>query len=133
MGEAQNIGILKNAYALLDKDDYDGFVEMCTSDAVWLYPVIKHIPYSGRWIGRQQISRFLKLHNEVEEVIDFRPGEFLAQGNRVAVPGFYRGHVISNGRVWDSNFVHLVTLKEGRIDRYEAFFDTAAAMDAHEP
>lgn len=131
MGEAQNIKILNKAYDLMNNDDYSGFVEMCTSDAVWLYPVVRHIPYSGRWIGRQQIFEFFKKHNEIEDVLDFRPEEFISQGNRIAVPGFYRGHVISNGRVWDTSF--LVTFKDGRIERYEAFFDTAAAMEAHEP
>ncbi|MFP4163323.1 MAG: nuclear transport factor 2 family protein [Chitinispirillaceae bacterium] len=133
MGEVQNVQYLKRAFDLMKSDDYEGFVEMCSSDVVWKYPVMKHVPYGGRWLGREQVLRFFKIRNESEDVVDFRPGEYVAQEDNVVALGFYRGHVIHNGRVWDSGFAHFVSFRNGRIQRYEAYFDTAAAVEAHLP
>jgi uncharacterized protein len=54
----------------------------------------------------------------------------LVDEDSVAVVGFMRCRAIPTGKVYESDFVHLVTFESGRVTRFQEFFDTYAAGEA---
>ncbi len=128
-----NIETVKMFYQLWDQGKVNDLLELCTSDLVWIYPVVKYLPYSGRFLGRAEVTRFFSKYYEIEEVIDLKQANFLEQENSVGVLGLLRARDRYNGRVWQSNYAHLFFFQNGRIQRFEALFDTAAAQEAHHP
>lgn len=130
MNESQNLGVVKQAYAALDRDDVQAFLEACSPDIEWLYPPTKWIPYGGRWSGPEGVERFLDEHDAAEEILEWTPSDFIAQGDRVVVLGHYRGLPKPDGREWQTDFVDVLTVRDSKIVRFEAFFDTAAAVEA---
>jgi ketosteroid isomerase-like protein len=54
------------------------------------------------------------------------PEEFLTQGDRTAVFGTYTGRLRLNGRPLRAAFVHLWTVRNGRIVAFRQFTDTVA-------
>ncbi|MGH3040484.1 MAG: nuclear transport factor 2 family protein [Gaiellaceae bacterium] len=108
-----------------------GFLELAAPDAVWTYPAVEGIGWSGRWRGREEIACWATLHDEEEPILDLRPHEYVAQGDRVVVLGFARMRATPTRREWETAFAHAVRIRDGRIDRFEAYFDTAACMEAH--
>jgi len=48
----------------------------------------------------------------------------------VAVIGHTRCRVKSTAKMYETDFVHVVAFKQGRIARFQEFFDTFAAAEA---
>ena len=63
--------------------------------------------------------------------MELRLDEFVARDDRVIVLGMFRGRAKTSTHEWETQFVHAITLHDGLWRRFEAFFDTAAAVDAH--
>lgn len=133
MSESENLAVAQTAYAALERDDTESFLASCADDVEWLYPPTEGIPYGGRWSGRDGVERFLEVHESAEEILEWTRTEFIAQGDRVAVLGRYRGMPKPAGRAWETDFVDVLTVRGGKIARFEAFFDTAAAVRARSP
>ena len=131
MSDSENVGILKRAYAAFNEADIPGLLELYAEDAEWDYPSVKELPYGGPRRGRDEIRQFFDTLAEVEETLDFQQSEFIAQADKVVVLGNYRARVKSTGRVLESHFVHVVTIRSGRMQRFELYFDTAAAAEAY--
>ena len=66
-----------------------------------------------------------------QEVLEFEPREFIAQGDKVVSLGNYRWRVKDTGREFKSDFVHIFTIRDGKIVRFREHLDTAAAAAAY--
>lgn len=130
MAEAANLALVKRFYAALEGDDLDSVARMCAQQIEWVYPNVREVPYCRTWLGVEGVMAFLASHDEEEEILEFRQTDFIAQGDRMAVLGSFRGRVKATGRVWETNFVHVATVGQGQVQRFEAYFDTAAAVEA---
>ena len=131
MGEQQSMRLVQQLYRAALEDDLGGVLALCAPDAAWVYPEIEGVAWSRSWQGHQGIVRWAELHDEEDEVLDLRPEEYVAQGDRVVVLGFARMHTVATGREWETHFVHAVRTRDGLIERFEAYFDTAACVRAH--
>jgi ketosteroid isomerase-like protein len=58
-----------------------------------------------------------------------RARRFVAQDDTVAVVGHTRCVAKPTGKSYETDFVHLVTLEDGKITRFQEFFDTWAAAE----
>jgi len=131
MSEAENVEILKRSYAAFSQGDNSGLLQMYALDAEWDVPDVTDLPWAGSRHGRAEISRFLDTYAQAEEVLDFRQHEFIAQRDRVVVLGTLRARVKATSRVWETRFVHAFTLRDGKIQKIEIYFDTNAAAEAY--
>jgi ketosteroid isomerase-like protein len=66
-------------------------------------------------------------------VLDQQVFDFLVKGEMVAALGFEKMRVKSTGKEYQSNWVHLYTLCNGKIVRFEEFIDTAAVAAGFVP
>jgi ketosteroid isomerase-like protein len=46
------------------------------------------------------------------------------------VLGHYVWHVKATGKVWESDFAHVLTVRDGKVTRWQEYTDTAALGDA---
>ena len=122
--------IVESGYAALERDDIPGFLELCAPDVEWLYPAPGLLPYGGSWIGRDGVAAFFEAHDAAEEILEFRVEELIAHAGRVVAVGLFRGRALPAGGEWATRFAHVITLRDERWLRLEAFFDTAAALAA---
>lgn len=118
-------------YAALDADDVSPFLDLCADEVVVAYPAQGSLPYGGRWEGRDGTAGFLDAHDAAEEILVFEVRRFVADGELVVAIGTFSGRAKPTGREWSTPFVHVLTIVDGRLHRWEAFFDTAAAVAAH--
>ncbi|HET6380451.1 MAG TPA: nuclear transport factor 2 family protein [candidate division Zixibacteria bacterium] len=117
-------------YALLDADEIEEFLGLCAEDVEVRYPAAGMLPYGGTWLGRDGVARFLDAHEEAEEILEFDHGPMFAGGDTVLVLGRFTGRARKSGRTWSTRFVHALTIADGHVRRWEAFFDTASAVAA---
>jgi ketosteroid isomerase-like protein len=117
-------------YALLDEEDPEDLIAMCSDDIEVRYPAEGALPYGGTWRGRDEFVRFLDAHDEAEEILAFEIGQMVAGDETVLAVGQFTGRAKASGREWTTPFVHALTITDGRIRRLEAFFDSAVAVAA---
>ena len=78
--------------------------------------------------GLTELAQFFAMVNEVMDSKQFDVNEFIAQDDQVAVVGEYKWLVKATGRTFACNFVHVVTLSNGKIVRFREFTDTVAGV-----
>jgi hypothetical protein len=62
----------------------------------------------------------------------FEPREFIAQRDRVAVLGHYKGTALSTGRSVESDWVMVFTRRDGKVVQFREYADSAAINAAYD-
>jgi ketosteroid isomerase-like protein len=78
--------------------------------------------------GRE--ARWFASIGEVEDIQVFEPREFLTAGENVTVLGWERTQAKFGGRLFETEWVHVFTGREGRIVRFWGMYDTEASAAA---
>ena len=87
-------------------------------------------PFAGTRRGREGAAEFFSLVGENLEFEQFKPREFVVQGDTVAVLGYERSLIKPTGRALEQEWAHVYTLRDGKIAKFRAFEDTAALVVA---
>jgi uncharacterized protein len=130
MSETINTTIIEDAYAKFGKGDIPGLLTMLTDDVQWTVPEIENAPFSGSREGVPNVERFFKELVTAEDITRFEPLEFIAQNDKVVVLGESAATVRETGRSYETDWVHIFTLREGKVSEFTEFFDNAAATRA---
>ncbi len=87
------------------------------------------LPWGGRYHGHEGLRAFL---GRLTQAIDSRVehDELIDAGDRVVSVGRTRGQVRANGAPFDVAAVHVFTIADGKVRRYEAYIDTPAMLRA---
>ena len=125
-----NVQEVQRLYAAFARRDIPAILTMLSPDVEWSEPEHPLNPCAGTRRGHAGFLEWARLGHEAEEVLTLEPREFLANTRSVAVIGHSRVRVKSTGRTYETDFVHLVTFKDGLVVRFQEFFDTFAAGEA---
>ena len=68
---------------------------------------------------------------DVQDTVEFVPGEYIAQGDKVVVLGHFLMRIKSTGREFSSDWVHVWTVKNGKVTRFYEYVDTAVVSKAY--
>ena len=132
MSEAQNTRVVQDAYAAFGRGDIPALLGLMADGIHW-QPVIgtaSHVPFSGERSGKAGVAEFFKRVAETEDFQQFEPREFVAQGDKVVAIGHYRATAKATGRTFDSDFVMVFTLRDGKVVAFREFTDSAAVNAA---
>jgi ketosteroid isomerase-like protein len=87
-------------------------------------------PAAGMRHGKAGFLEWVNIGRESEEILVLQPMQFLTDEDTVAVVGHTKCIAKATGKSYETDFVHLVTIKDGKIIRFQEFFDTYAAAEA---
>jgi ketosteroid isomerase-like protein len=133
MNAQQNKQLVQEAYRLFQSGDIRGVIERCRDDVEWTSPESDFIPFAGAFHGRQGAADFFTRLEANVQAIRFEPREFIAEGDKVVVLGQATWHVKSTGRRFDTPWIHVFEMRDGKVARFEALADTAAGERAFRP
>jgi ketosteroid isomerase-like protein len=125
-----NIQIVQETYGRFTSGDIPGLLNLLADDILWQTPAIENAPFAGARRGLEEVGEFFALLNETEETTLFEPTEFIAQGDRVVALGKYGATVRETGRSYETDWVHVFTVEDGKIQSFTEFFDNALASRA---
>jgi ketosteroid isomerase-like protein len=132
MTEQKNERIIRQTYDAYLSANLEAVLNSCSEETEWLAcGPPEHLPYAGRHTGREQVARYFAILDDKEESNHLVPQEFIATGDKVIVFGNYRARVNANGQRFETDFVHVFTLRNGRITKFRDYYDTAAAVAAY--
>lgn len=126
----KSILIVQDLYAAFSRRDIAAVLSVLSPEVEWSEPDNPYNPAGGSRRGHDGFLEWVRIGREAEEVLTLEPRLFLTGGDSVAVVGHTRCRAKSTGKVYETDFVHLVTFEGGRIVRFQEFFDTFAAAEA---
>jgi hypothetical protein len=130
---ADNRAVIAGIYESFETGDTATILGSMADDVVWLHPGPGSIPFAGKFEGKAGVQRFFDTAIASIDVLEQRVHTLLADGDQVAAIGFERMRVKATGREYASEWVHLYTLRDGKVVRFEEYIDTAALVAGFAP
>ena len=125
-----NIETVRRMYGAFARRAIDEILPVLAADVIWSEPENPHNPAAGVRRGHAGFLEWLRVGGEAEEILALEPKHFLAGDGMVAVVGYTKCRVKATGRVYETDFVHVIAFRSGLVVRFQEFFDTYAAADA---
>lgn len=132
MSEQENTAIAQQAYHNFKTGNIDALLAQMSDDINWELPEISVVPLAGKRNGREAVREFFAIVARDQDVLAFEPREFIAQGDKVVSLGNYRWRVKETDREYGSDFVHIFTVRDGKIVAFREHFDTATVAAAYQ-
>ena len=110
---------------LIAKKDIKAILAVLSNDVEWGEPENPFNPSGGTKNGHKGFLEWLRVGKESEDIIVLQPRHFLVGDDNVAVVGYTKCLAKSTGKSYATDFVHLVTIKDGKIVRFQEnlFYD----------
>ncbi len=131
MNEQENAVTIQQAYNNFQTGNIQALLDQMSDNITWELPEIEGVPLAGKRTGRDGVKDFFATLARDQDVLEFEPIESLAQGDKVVSLGHYKWRVKATGREYASNFVHVFTVREGKITGFREHFDTAVVAAAY--
>ena len=129
MSEQQNIGLVQQVYAAFGRGDLDGLLAMLDPQVSWRTPGPPDLPSAGLRHGVDAVREFFGILLNTFDITNFAPTDFLAEGEKVVVLGTSLERVKATGRAVEFRWVHIFTIRNGRIVAFEEPADVSALVD----
>ena len=128
----QNVDTVQRCYAAVGRGDIPAVLDLMTDDVAWTLQGPPAIPFAGTRRGKAGVTEFFSLVGGTLEFHQFEPREFVAQSDTVVAIGYEHSVAIPTGRTLRQEWVHVYTVRDGKIATFRGFEDTAALVAAFE-
>ena len=130
MNAQQNVELIQQAYAAYGRGDVAAVLACMSPHVEWEIPSVPALPFTGKRHGADQVAEYFRLAADLQEVRALAPKEFIAQGDKVVVLGHGAWTVKETGQDFESDWVHVFTVRDGRIAAFREFMDAHVAVEA---
>lgn len=128
--EATNLANTRELFARFGAKDVDGILELLCDDVTIEFYGPKSIPYAGTYRGKTEARRFFETVHASLDIEQFDAEEMIAAGDKIFVTGHLKLTPKTTGLTYESDFVHVITLRDGKWLRFRDFMNTALAAAA---
>ena len=118
------IQIVQQVYGEFGKGNVPGVLNLLHDDVSWSDPGYPEIPYAAKRNGKDEVMNFFIEMSSTVTFSQFEPRLFLNDGNFVVVKGFFAGKGNATGKIFESDWVMIWEVVDGKVKSYEAFVDT---------
>ncbi len=131
MSEA-NIKLAKEAYEAFGRGDVNTVLERMAPDVtIGIVGRQEDAPFLGVRSGMQGAAEFFQGLHEAHEIHSFEPQRFLAAEDEVFVWGHYRWTMRKSGVSKDTEWLHVLTFRDGTLVSWRGHNDTAMLAEAY--
>jgi uncharacterized protein len=123
---AENVATVRTAYEAFRRGDLGAVAEHFAEDAEWETP--ESLPLGGLVSGRDAIIENFSQIPSYWSAFSVDPEEYIDAGDHVIVTGVQSA--TGPGGSFESRYLHLFKLSDGKVVRGEFIGDTAKARDA---
>ena len=125
----ENVEIVRRAFETFAQEGPEAMVNFGDPDIeLWLPTGM--IQAAGTYRGHQAVLDWMKEWAEAWEEIDYTPEEFTEAGDNVLVSVRYDGRGKGSGVRVEGRFWYLITIRNGKIVRWELYPERAQALEA---
>jgi ketosteroid isomerase-like protein len=123
---SKHLDIAKEAYAAFARGDIAAILPVISEQVEWRVVGPDTLPFPTLSKTRDEVANYFKQLIEAEEITAFEPREFIDAGDNIVVLGFVAATVRETKQSFESEWAHVITMKDGMLMRFIEFFDTAA-------
>jgi uncharacterized protein len=120
----QTLEIVQSAYAAFGRGDIPAILDLIADEIEWKFVGSKGLPYTGTFRTKDAIANWFASIPKVEEILIFEHREFISAGESATVLGWERSRARPGGKVFETDWVHVFTARDGRITRYRGMYDS---------
>ena len=88
-------------------------------------------PMFGNWKTPAKVQEFFRGVDQYEKFTDFSPRDYYAVDERVFVLGHYAGSIKNTGKPFASDWIHIFTIRNGKVVEFREFNDTHQFVAAY--
>ena len=127
-----NIALVRDLYAAFGRGDVAGIIAGLAPDVHWESGSrASDFPTFGPRKGPSEVRTFFGQVADNLDFSEFTPRELCPCGDKVFVPGFYAATMRKSGKSAACEWVHVFTLRDGKVVRFREFTDTALLAEAY--
>lgn len=131
MSEHENLEVVRSVYAAFGRGDLEGILARLDPQVSWRTPGPPDLPTAGLRRGVAEVREFFGLLLKTFDIQEFRPAEFLTQGDKVVVLGTSREGPKGTGRMVNFRWVHVFTIRNGKIVECEEPADVSELVEEY--
>ena len=129
-----NIQIVQSIYACFGRGDIAGLMGHLDPDIHWeVVGQRSDYPLFGARHGHAGVQDFFETLAVTEEITAFSPREIHASADKVFAIGHAAYVMKRAGRPASSDWVHVFTIRDGRVTAWQEYLDTAQIAAANRP
>jgi uncharacterized protein len=125
----RNIATTKAIYEAVPKGDAAAVFANIDPEIHVIYYGDEHIPFAGEYKGLDGVIDFLTKVDGAVAVEKMEPKLFIAEGDNLGVWGHLWFKTKKSGRQFDSDFAHIITLRDGKWLFFRDFANSAMASE----
>lgn len=126
-----NKALIQALYDAILQGNTRSVLDVLDEGVEWLYYGPSTIPAAGYYYGKTGVLQFFDIIDKVAQVKIFEPQEYIDGGDQIAVVGFEKATSKTTGKFYTSNWVHVWSLKDGKITCLRWFTDSAAVESVY--
>ncbi len=127
---SDNVETVRKVYEAFARRDIGAPLDILGDDVEWGEPDNPLNPAAGTRHGHPGFLDWLSIGREAEEILVLEPKKFLTDADSVAVVGHTRCLAKPTGKNYETDIVHFFTLRDGKVTKFQEFFDTFIAGEA---
>jgi len=128
--ESRNIEATKAIYTAVPAGDLPTALAHLDPDVRITYYGTENIPYAGDYRGIEEALTFFTKVGQTIAIVEMESWKFIAQGDDLATWGRQRFRRLATGHEWESEFAHIITLRDGRWLHFRDFMNSALTLQA---
>ncbi|MEA2978073.1 MAG: uncharacterized protein QOF19_3593 [Alphaproteobacteria bacterium] len=127
-----NVTLAQSLYAAFGRGDIATLVNAMAPDSTWeMVGRPADFPTFGLRKGPAGVKTFFDTVSANLDFSEFSPKEFYGVDDRVFVLGHYAMTVKKTGKPLASDWIHIFTIRDGKVTAFREFLDTASAAEAY--
>src|SRR5580704_18678 len=120
------LDITKQAYEAFGRRDIPAFLKLVADEVDWKLIGPASWPHAGLRRNPSEVAAFFADLNRFDDLSLFEPREFIEAGENVTVLGYLESFAREMKQKYHSEWVHVSTVRDGKITRWRGFANTAA-------
>ena len=131
MSAEENTSLAQAAYQAFGRGDMVALAEVMADDIEWVVPGDPdENPDAGTFKGKEAVLGWFGGLASSLDFTTFEPHDFIAQNDKVVSLVYAEATVRNTGRLVVNHEAHVWTFRDGKVARFQIYFDTAAAAAA---
>lgn len=126
----KNMELVKQLYEAFSKKEIHIILGLLCETVEWGEPENPYNPAGGTRTGHAGFLEWLNIGKNAEDILILAPKKYLCDDDSVAVIGYMKCLAKNTGKIYESDFVHFITINDSKIIKFQEFFDTYIAGEA---
>jgi len=123
--------VQNNIYANFETGNIPAILATFDQDIKWTHHGPREqIPFAGEWSGVEGAGQMLRTFAETVEPVFMNVIDIVASGDKVVVQINESYRVKATGKAYVTEVVHIWTIRDNKVIRFDELYDSAAIAEA---